>query len=178
MLQGFLIGLGGESFFAAVRRGANLYFFTTGHHFYNRKPRNKYILLYSTLYSTTSILLQKSLNLTPIQGFLGRLLPAALLRCFAFSSPGWSQSFLLQNFFWEPEPSFLAPNFFLGARAKLFGSNFFWWSQSLELFRFSFFFGAEARAWFLWSYLELFRPFLEISIITTSIIEVLHCFLS
>ena len=76
----FLIGLGGESFFAAVRRGVNLYFFTTGHHFYNRKPRNKYILLYSTLYSTTSILLQKSLNLTPIQGFLGRLLQAALLR--------------------------------------------------------------------------------------------------
>ena len=88
MVQGFLMGLGGESFFAAVRRGANLYFFTTGHHFYNRKPRNKYILLYSTLYSTTSILLQKSLNLTPIQGFLGRLLLAALLRYFAFSSPG------------------------------------------------------------------------------------------
>ena len=87
MLQGFLIGLGGESFFAAVRRGANLYFFTTGHHFYNRKPRNKYTLLYSTLYSTTSILLQKSLNLTPIQGFLGRLLLAALLRYYAFSSP-------------------------------------------------------------------------------------------
>ena len=87
MLQGFLIGLGGESFFAAVRRGANLYFFTTGHHFYNRKPRNKYILLYSTLYSITSILLQKSLNLTPIQGFLGRLLQAALLRYYAFSSP-------------------------------------------------------------------------------------------
>ena len=91
----FLIGLGGESFFAAVRRGANLYFFTTGHHFYNRKPRNKYILLYSTLYSTTSILLQKSLNLTPIQGFLGRWLQAALLRFFAFSSPGerslWSR---------------------------------------------------------------------------------------
>ena len=96
MVQGFLIGLGGESFFAAVRRGANLFFFTTGHHFYNRKPRNKYILLYSTLYSTTSILLQKSLNLTPIQGFLGRWLLAALLRYFAFSSPGSHPTFLFQ----------------------------------------------------------------------------------
>ena len=53
------------------------------------KRSNKYILLYSTLYSITSILLQKSLNLTPIQGFLGRLQQAALLRYYAFSSPGY-----------------------------------------------------------------------------------------
>jgi len=59
------------------------------------KRSNKYILLYSNLYSTTSILLQKSLNLTPIQGFLGRWLLAALLRYFAFSSPAPYPPFLI-----------------------------------------------------------------------------------
>ena len=59
-------------------------------------------------------------------------------------------------FFSELEPSFFAPNFFGEPDSELFGSNFFWWSQSLELFRFSFFFRAGAGAWFLWSFLELF----------------------
>ena len=42
----------------------------------------------SSLTPVPSALLQKSANLTPILCFVGTLLPAALLRCNAFSSPG------------------------------------------------------------------------------------------
>ena len=57
---------------------------STGHHYYKRKPHNKCILPYSS----TCTLLQKSTNLTPILCFLRTLLPAELLCCNAFSSPG------------------------------------------------------------------------------------------
>jgi len=73
---------------------------STCHNYYKRKPCNKYILPYSS----KDALLQKSANLTPILCFWGTLLPAALLRCNAFSSPAprmglvsWMGLFILMS---------------------------------------------------------------------------------